>query len=85
MEFLKEIFDWRGKKADEAEGTMEGRRFVESIVKIHTKLQGLTDLRPCSEVNELFDELVRICIQMLPDQVTRQVRQRDFPRQYSVH
>jgi nicotianamine synthase len=39
----------------------EVRQLIANILRNHTELSSLSDLRPCEEVNTLFGELVGLC------------------------
>ena len=48
--------------------------FVSDIVRIHELLvKRGRNLEPCAIVNELFEELIDLCVQILPEQTTRNV------------
>lgn len=48
--------------------------FVKDIIRLHGLLsQRGENLEPCKVVNDLFDELVSLSLQILPDQTTRNV------------
>jgi len=62
--------------------------FVTEIVRLHELLAKRGEnLEPCLEVNLLFDELIGLCLQILPEQTTRDVSSPNFecctPNNYS--
>ena len=51
----------------------EIERLIRSILRIHTELSTAKELKPCPEINGLFEELVGICTQSRNARSTRMV------------
>jgi nicotianamine synthase len=61
------------KSAKAATITLEAQKITDSVMRIHDQLTTMTSLKPCSEINALFSELVEIAIQIHPRDVTNLV------------
>jgi nicotianamine synthase len=53
---------------------LEVERLVTHIITLHTELSSLPDLRPCDEINKLFEELVVLCTRTVGETVASKVR-----------
>jgi nicotianamine synthase len=53
---------------------LEVERLVTHIITLHTELSSLPDLRPCDEINKLFEELVVLCTRTVGETVANKVR-----------
>jgi hypothetical protein len=47
---------------------------IANLIRIHTELSLRTDLRPCEDINRLFEELVELCTQTVSERVADKVR-----------
>jgi len=71
------IFGWGSRDIESPSIKKAGddaETLIERVSKIHDLISKRKDLRPCKEVNELFSELVEICIRTLPKATTKKVR-----------
>jgi len=58
----------------------EVESLVTEITRLHKNLSSRTDLKPCTEVNTLFGELIELCTQTLSEYVTSQVCKSFYPK-----
>ncbi|SZE99901.1 unnamed protein product [Blumeria hordei] len=74
---------WHGPEKQTTENA-EANILIKKLLHIYAQLAARTDLRPCSEVNSLFSELVEVCTQTVSDRVTNLVLENPRIREIRV-